>query len=109
VAQVASCKSLHLYIRGGRIRFCLQSPAWVNEHPGVLGAHLVTAGRGDEQTWCMVVQPVVAVEPGTASMLFGLVWRIAAMHGLQAVRLVRAVERRDQGDANGFPDWVRLR
>ena len=105
VVQPASVTALHCFARGDA-PFESSTPARVLAMDGVRRAHLVTAGRPQDR-WCLVLEPELAVEQGSAEQLQRLVRVWAGQLGLSQIRLLRPVERRDGGPATDIYDWLK--
>lgn len=104
-AQPASTNALHCYAKGGT-HFTVDRLPRVLGLSGVRSAHLTTAGRPPEQ-WCLYLEPDQPVVPDNAAELADLVGRVGREFGLDAVQLIRPVERRDPGPASDQDDWLK--
>jgi hypothetical protein len=104
VVQPASAGVLHCYAAG--THFDSRVTARVLAADGVRGGQLVTTGRPPDR-WCLVLQPVLPVEQGNAQQLERLVRTWAGLLGLNQIRLLRPVERREGGPATDIYDWLK--
>jgi hypothetical protein len=104
-AQPASTTALHCYARGG-VHFDTRRLPRVLGLPGVRSAYLTTAGRPPER-WCLYLEPDRPVARANAAQLAELVGRVGRAFGLDAVQLIRPVERQDGGPASDQSDWLK--